>query len=498
MKKKTDREREYGRSATVKRTSEMSGRNEKTGYRGKGSDREITDIDHIKRLEKQIEELPSGYISRKIINGKERLYLQWREGSKVRSRYIKNAEKEEMLQKISMRKALQRELETVTGRIREEHHPGMVAEPQQIYYYGQRSAPVKWMKWKDTVIGEIDADCNVRFTRPDFNDTVRSYTHGKTCWTRDELTAFLDERIVSSSRRDIEKILYRCGLMEYDTLKIGMITKGICARDLMWIASAEDELFSDAITEVFESVFHQKVDLQGDSIDTPEGQNIKRYGVHGGHYGIFKKRLSPLTSDIESELAAAELALRAGIPCCPCVRVDQDTVFSRFCYDFANEYIVHFRRLITQRGSSDEIENMIAVRPQYIADIARMTAFDFVTRQDDRHLSNIAVKINGEGESFYPLYDNGRSLFYEDTEETVKKACGDVHAFATAFGPEGSYYDHVKHLSEMGISFRKLMDLNIREHEISDILERSGFSGYRLKGACSWIISCLEELRSLG
>ena len=51
-----------------------------------------------------------------------------------------------------------------------------------------------------------------------------------------------------------------------------------------------------------------------------------------------------------------------------------------------------------------------------------MVLLDFITRQVDRHLSNIAIEI-GEGcESFYPLYDNGRSLFYEDTEETVQNA----------------------------------------------------------------------------
>jgi len=45
-------------------------------------------------------------------------------------------------------------------------------------------------------------------------------------------------------------------------------------------------------------------------------------------------------------------------------------------------------------------------------DISRMILADFITRQDDRHLSNMAIKMNDVGESIYPLYDNGRSLFY--------------------------------------------------------------------------------------
>lgn len=37
----------------------------------------------IKQIEKELEALPVGYISRKIISGKERFYLQWMENGKV-------------------------------------------------------------------------------------------------------------------------------------------------------------------------------------------------------------------------------------------------------------------------------------------------------------------------------------------------------------------------------------------------------------------------------
>ena len=37
-----------------------------------------------------------------------------------------------------------------------------------------------------------------------------------------------------------------------------------------------------------------------------------------------------------------------------------------------------------------------------------VSLLDFITRQDDRHLSNIAIKISGGNESFYALYDRTR------------------------------------------------------------------------------------------
>lgn len=309
--------------------------------------------------------------------------------------------------------------------------------------------------------------------------------------------AFLSERIVSRDRRDIEKILFKLGLSRYDVLEIAEATKAINAKDMLWLADKEGDKMADAVSDVFDSVFMMKKDLVGDSVDTPEGYNIKRYGVYRGKYGIYKQRINPVSTDMESELAAYKLAKLMKVPCCRCYRVEKDQVFSAFEYDFMKEHIVHFRRIIDSRGEN-ELENLIAARPRYISDFARMIAFDFVTRQDDRHLSNIAVKIDDGGrESFYPLYDNGRSLFYEDTEETVKRACKDIGAYATSFGPSGTYLDYVKELSEMGISFSKLLNPEISRDEIRALLKDSGFAGYKLEGGTKWIKGALDLLKKV-
>ena len=44
----------------------------------------------ISDLESQIASLPVGYISKKMINGKERYYQQCTENGKIKSKYIKN------------------------------------------------------------------------------------------------------------------------------------------------------------------------------------------------------------------------------------------------------------------------------------------------------------------------------------------------------------------------------------------------------------------------
>lgn len=356
---------------------------------------------------------------------------------------------------------------------------------------------VRWLKWEDEIIGTIDGTNAVTFTQPVYNEVVSIYTRSEKRWTPEQFTEFLSERVVSRDRRDIEKILFRCGLSHYDVLRIAEITRGIHPKDLLWIANTENEKLDDVITDVFDSVFHHKIDLTGDSIDTPEGYNIKRYGAYNEQYGIYKQRISPLTTDVESEVAVYLLAQKLGVPCCPAYRIEKDTVFSAFLYDFSKEYIVHFRHLFDGVRSDNEYQNLISVRPQYKIDIARMILLDFITRQDDRHLSNIAIKTSGNIESFYPLYDNGRSLFYEDTEETTVRAAANPAEYATGFGYSGTYWDYVQELAEDQVGLKSLINLNITKDEIANVLLNAELTGYRFDGALEWITKTIKMIKEL-
>ena len=355
----------------------------------------------------------------------------------------------------------------------------------------------RYLKWDNEVVGVINKNNAVSFTAPKYNDIVALYTRGRPMWTPDVFNEFLAERVVSRDRRDIERILFRMGLSQYDVPRIAEITRGIHPKDLLWIARSKSERLESAMTNVFSSVFLQRVDLVGDSVDTPEGYNIKRYGVYNGKYGIYKQRISPLSADVESEVAVSLLADKLGVSVCPAVRVGKDTVFSTFLYDFSKEYIVHFRRLFDGARSNNEYQNLICARPKLRDDIARMILLDFITRQDDRHLSNIAIKISGGAESFYALYDNGRSLFYEDTEEMVLAAVGNPAMYATSFGYSGTYWDYVREIAAERGGLDGLINLNVTEGEIKDILTKAGFTGYRLSGAFEWIHKTLDMVRTL-
>ena len=63
---------------------------------------------HIEVISQELEnDKPIGYISRKTINGKVQHYLQWKEGGKIKSKYINDDELPLIEKKIERRKAFQ-------------------------------------------------------------------------------------------------------------------------------------------------------------------------------------------------------------------------------------------------------------------------------------------------------------------------------------------------------------------------------------------------------
>ena len=66
------------------------------------------------KVQKEIAELPAGYISKKNINGKTRYYLQWTENGKKKSKYVDDALVADLRAKIERRKELQKKDKELT------------------------------------------------------------------------------------------------------------------------------------------------------------------------------------------------------------------------------------------------------------------------------------------------------------------------------------------------------------------------------------------------
>ena len=75
--------------------------------------------DSLDSLIENINALPKGSIVMKRINNKEQPYLQWREGDKVKSKYIKSEELNQIQNDVARRKEYEQNLKSIKKRKKE-------------------------------------------------------------------------------------------------------------------------------------------------------------------------------------------------------------------------------------------------------------------------------------------------------------------------------------------------------------------------------------------
>lgn len=357
---------------------------------------------------------------------------------------------------------------------------------------------IYYLKWDNVILGEIkNEEVIFDYDKNSVPSLVNTIVGDNNYWTKDQYVAFLRERVVSSTRRDIEKILNRLNMIKYDIIEISHKTHAINPKDMFWISSEKETGLTEAINGTFVNIFKHNINIQGSSIYSPDGQNEKAYGINNKSYGIIKKRLSPVITDTESEVAVYNIGKLLGVRVCPAWFVSPHEIFSKFTYDFSKEYLVHARSYFENKSPvGDLYKGLIELFPHMKDDIDRMCLLDFITRQDDRHLSNIGILNTASGTVLYDLYDNGRSLFYEDTEDMVEDSVADIINYSTTFGNIGTYYDVIEEIAK-NRKISQLINLNIKECEIMQLLEESRFKGYRLDGSFEWIRKSLKILKEM-
>ena len=295
---------------------------------------------------------------------------------------------------------------------------------------------------------------------------------------------FIIDRIPAASRRDIESLLFNWKINEYDIHKIALVTRLMNPMDRYWIKLEEDETYDKMINKIFKL---------SKEVYSPSGNNVKAYYWYHDEFGIKKKRLSPVITDTESEVICYRLAQIFNINCCPVEQVDKDWTFSKYLYDFNKDMFRHIRLDMTNY-TGDLFNDLLRSYSDLKTSIYQMVLFDFVTRQDDRHRSNMAVIYTEESKRYlYPLYDNGRSLFFEDTEAFIKEATENIELYATSFGEVGTYYDCVKEIPHP----TQYINTNVTEPQIRACFEGLELPEYKVNGCVKWIMGCLNIINTI-
>ncbi|MBP3887708.1 MAG: hypothetical protein J6F30_08690 [Cellulosilyticum sp.] len=297
-----------------------------------------------------------------------------------------------------------------------------------------------------------------------------------------DIDDFIIDRIPSSSRRDIDSLLFKWGLQEYNHYGIAIKTRLVNPMDSYWLKLSEEDNLDNLTKQLIQDT---KITY------SPSGNNVKYYTRKGDKFGIAKKRLSPVITDTESEVVCYRLSKLLEVNCCPVEQIDSNWTFSEYLYNFNKEVFKHVRQdMVNYTG--DLFDDLLKTYPDLRDDIYKMILFDFITRQDDRHRSNIAILYTNEKRTLYPLYDNGRSLFFEDTEQFILEAIEDIQMYSTSFGEIGTYYDCIQEIKNP----QQYINLDITKQQVLECFSGLNLPKYKVDGCVKWIQSCIDFLKS--
>lgn len=188
--------------------------------------------------------------------------------------------------------------------------------------------------------------------------------------------------------------------------------------------------------------------------------------------GMVKSSVSPFLYDNINEVLCFELGKLFNIPICEAsfetYHKNNNLVISLYEYDYNKENIVSCKKLFGatnfhKRFTMSNLEKYVS--KEAVEDFNKMVIFDLITNQHDRHINNFSF-FKGK---LYPLYDNGRCLFWDVSNLEKIKDEDLVSTFYTnEHGYGWSYIDGVLGIEEC----RRLINCNVTYKEIESIVKK--------------------------
>lgn len=137
--------------------------------------------------------------------------------------------------------------------------------------------------------------------------------------------------------------------------------------------------------------------------------------------GVIKFPIHKYSYDCINELVVYDLCCLFGIRCCVAskeVYNGKECIMSHF---YKDGNFISCRKLINSNDLNkfNNLFNMKYLKDNVgdsaVSDFVKMIFIDYLTRQEDRHINNFGFIEN----RMYPLFDNGRCLFFEDLDDEI-------------------------------------------------------------------------------
>lgn len=379
----------------------------------------------IKEIEAELEGLPIGYISRKIINGKERFYLQWTENGKLKSKYIKSGEYDSIEAQVKKRKQLQEELKAL-----KESPEGM---REQNF---KRKAARNMLSITGAIMSEDTVTATVKNGEiTEYNEKLVPLYLKRT----KDVEGWLASRAIDQHRTNSRLLKKALRLRTADDAQTALAVNAATVTDRYWFRPEGSTACYEDIR--FKENYFDSLALRGDPDGfshkpsrTPELTNTgsfeKCWRLIDGTWWMYK---SGNQNEYFSELFICRLAEKLGFPV---AHYEMDNGYIR-TRDFTNGARLNFEPLSSLMDNNDDYSDCFAVVSERSKELTKqylqIVWLDTVCYNMDRHTGNLGflrdIK-SGEIVSMAPNYDNNIALISRGyPKDASRKSDGLIRLF---------------------------------------------------------------------
>ena len=353
---------------------------------------------NINELLIKLESLPKGYISKKVIHGKEYFYLQYLENGKIISKYIKEQDLDNLKHSLSKRKEIEEEID------------GLLKKEKNINHLSPKTLELSgYVMMEDIVVAEFNKGQLVSLNK-DLAPLIILRTH--------DLVAFLSSRILDTSRTNARLLKRILNIHTEEDYLIALKNHATSVTDNYWFRSKNSRLKYKDVS--LESDIYNEVSLNGNLLYFPKtpkqspqfsllGSYEKCWRLIDQEWWMYKVGTK---EERYAEYISALISKKLGIPTAEYELEDQ-YIKSK---NFASSY--NFEPISALCGDNDSYEHVFNILYKLDQELAKqylkLIWFDALVNNVDRHNENVGVlrdKKSGHIVSLAPNYDLNMSLF---------------------------------------------------------------------------------------
>ncbi len=372
--------------------------------------------ERIRQIEEELATLPTGYISKKNIGGKERFYLQWMENGKLKSKYIKASEFEEISAQVERRKRLQAELKELKE------------TPEGIRNANlKRKAARNMTSITGTLMLEDKAIATVK--NGEITDCDESHLPLYLKRTR-YMEGWLASRAIDAHRTNSRLLKKALRLRTADDAQTALAVNAATVTDWYWFRPEGSTAVYEDIR--FKENYFDSLALRGDPNGfshkpsrTPEltntGSYEKCWRLIDGAWWMYK---SGNQNEYFSELFICKLGERMGFDMAH-YELDEGFIRSK---NFTDGTPYNFEPISALVGENDDygdcFDTIHAISPALAEQYLRIVWLDTVCYNMDRHTENFGFLRDihsGEIVSMAPNYDNNIALISRGYPNSVDR-----------------------------------------------------------------------------